>query len=125
MSFDHTSAATNGLYPDKVSLESIVSFGMFYAEITIEPDFIGGSGSAFPVDAAKPVIRKYNIRIVIKIGNKRFEKQFNSIGYSKARMIAKFVGKELPEYPIVSASISDITIPQCTVEANYVNKTKT
>jgi hypothetical protein len=118
--FDTRNMATLGLYPGLTTLRSIANMGHFEVEIIIEPEvpsFTGG-GASGPWTVPQT---KYLLKIRVSRKGKTWE--YNSkLNQSTAKVLAKFLGRELPVVNVTDSRL--IKTEQPNIEVSHVSTTK-
>lgn len=117
--FDTRNFALLGLYPGITSTRSIANLGQFEVEIIIEPEVPSlGGGSGY----ISPVPSKYILTIRVSRKGKTWETK-SKISITTAKVIAKFLRKELPTVEVVDTKV--IYKEEPTVEVKHAGTTKT
>lgn len=118
--FDHRNFAVHGLYPGLVSIRSIANLGQFDVEIIIEPEVpsLGGGGYS---SILNPTKTKYTLKIRVNRKDKTWEYE-SKISQTTAKVIAKFLKKELPAVELVDVTVTQKEQPA--VEVKHVSTTK-
>lgn len=103
-----------------VTTFSIACLGHLGIEISIEPEVPslgGGSGGGY----ISPSQTKYLLKIKVSRKNKSWDYE-GKISRTTAKVIAKFLGRELPAVEVISSNV--ISTEQPKVEATHVSTTK-
>lgn len=109
-----------GLYPGLVSTYSIAALGQFEIELVpVFPDIPLGGGAGLLL-SPKPV--KYLLKIRVSRKGKTWNHE-SKISVSTAKVIAKFLGRELPTVAVVDTRVIEQETPE--VEVRHVSTTKT
>ena len=117
--FDINSFATLGLYPGTVSVLSIVTLGHYSIEVIIEPEVpsLGGGTGAY----LSPTPTKYLLKIRVSRKGKSWNYE-GKISHTTAKVIAKFMGKELPKVDVLETRVIKETVPE--IEVKHASTTK-
>jgi hypothetical protein len=114
---DHRNFALLGLFPGLVSTRSVANLGQFEFEIIIEPEVPSLGGGAY----LSPAPTKYILTIRVSRKGKTWELK-SKISNVTAKVIAKFMRRELPEVNITNVSVTPQETPQ--VEVKHASTTK-
>ena len=120
--FDHRNFATMGLFPGLVTTFSIAAMGQLEISLTpIEPVFEPGLGGGYYGSQFKQSATKYLLNIRITRKGRTWEQQ-STISHTAAKVIAKFLGRELPAVSLLHSQVVNKETPE--VEVKHVSTTK-